>query len=798
MAGAENVEWLGELDKRALYREIAKSELMLYPGVPNFAETGCIAATEAQACGTPLIATRIGAIPETLHEDAGRLIAGDSTAAEYQQTFAAAALGLLDDADTYRQAVEAGQRWSRGYDLGAVAAEWEAFAYQYFDDRFESRKPAILRQLCWYEDLRAANTLAVTMDENAAADMERWRYGTKPETPEEYAARAMDPRAEQQITSRVVSIQYTISELFDEAARQQPLRILDFAAGNGSYARLMLEWFPNATIDLVDYSQTLCEVARAFLAETYSAERFTTTAGSFADVPGRDYDLVFAGEIVEHFLEPQDVMTRLQSLARPDGLVLITTPQGPFVSWMHSCSLDWSAHARGHRVAFDARDWEDMLGAKPGFQQMHHPTERTSRGDMCGHWIVWWRNDGKAIPARDEWRHITRTRPYESLAVCMIARDSQADILRALNSVDRIADEIWVADTGSSDRTMELAKPFTRNGGEVWSIGTCPDAPEWAPPPGDFGWARNQSASKTTADWILWIDSDEELHGAPYLRDYMTDNSFNGYSIAQCHLTLDTLTDEMIENRLPYRWDKPIRLFRRIGLGKQAGILYQCRAAIHEHFQATVNDLINPALVVGNVKIAHTGYLTEARRRPKCQYRNIPLLKWDLKRNPDRKLARILLAREYVNLAKWESGALREQNGGQVVPVQQTVPGLHEALGIIHAEGFFDPSDVYWDATYEVYRDALGFLGLGHDYGVFVVTDGGQMRACTMRFLSDDDYEVFLNHQTKRLRDLKGMIPITWDDAEPAGAVVGMATVGDHADIPVTATGETTRGETEA
>jgi glycosyltransferase involved in cell wall biosynthesis len=60
------IEWLGELNKPALYQEIAKAAVMWYPGIANFAETSCIAAIEAQACGTPFVGSLRGALPETV------------------------------------------------------------------------------------------------------------------------------------------------------------------------------------------------------------------------------------------------------------------------------------------------------------------------------------------------------------------------------------------------------------------------------------------------------------------------------------------------------------------------------------------------------------------------------------------------------------------------------------------------------------------------------------------------------------------------------------------------------------
>jgi hypothetical protein len=74
------ITYLGELNKRQLYQAISEAAVMWYPGVATFAETSCIAAVEAQACGTPFVGSLKGALPETARPsyDAGLLIAGDA------------------------------------------------------------------------------------------------------------------------------------------------------------------------------------------------------------------------------------------------------------------------------------------------------------------------------------------------------------------------------------------------------------------------------------------------------------------------------------------------------------------------------------------------------------------------------------------------------------------------------------------------------------------------------------------------------------------------------------------------
>ena len=90
---------------------------------------------------------------------------------------------------------------------------------------------------------------------------------------------------------------------------------------------------------------------------------------------------------------------------------------------------------------------------------------------------------------RGDWRPLT-------LSLCMIAKDEEAQIGKSLKSVDGIADEIIVVDTGSSDRTREIIRVF---GGKVIET-------KWK---NDFSKAKNFALEQATGDYILFMDADE-------------------------------------------------------------------------------------------------------------------------------------------------------------------------------------------------------------------------------------------------------------------------------------------------
>ena len=84
------------------------------------------------------------------------------------------------------------------------------------------------------------------------------------------------------------------------------------------------------------------------------------------------------------------------------------------------------------------------------------------------------------------------------LAVCMIVRDEEETLGSAIESVSGIADEIIVADTGSSDRSADIARS---KGAMVVNL-------LWMD---DFAKARNTVKSMAKSPWILSLDGDEVL-----------------------------------------------------------------------------------------------------------------------------------------------------------------------------------------------------------------------------------------------------------------------------------------------
>ena len=80
----------------------------------------------------------------------------------------------------------------------------------------------------------------------------------------------------------------------------------------------------------------------------------------------------------------------------------------------------------------------------------------------------------------------------------MIVRDEEDNLPACLASAAGLFDEIVVVDTGSTDRTVEIARRF---GARVFDF-------VWVD---DFAAARNAALARATGDYAFWLDADDVL-----------------------------------------------------------------------------------------------------------------------------------------------------------------------------------------------------------------------------------------------------------------------------------------------
>lgn len=92
----------------------------------------------------------------------------------------------------------------------------------------------------------------------------------------------------------------------------------------------------------------------------------------------------------------------------------------------------------------------------------------------------------------------------KSLSVCLMVKDEEILLPRCLDSVAGVADEIVLVDTGSTDRTLEIAREY---GAKIAF---------WPWVRLDFSTPQNVAIDTATGDWILALDADNRLDPASH------------------------------------------------------------------------------------------------------------------------------------------------------------------------------------------------------------------------------------------------------------------------------------------
>jgi len=136
-----------------------------------------------------------------------------------------------------------------------------------------------------------------------------------------------------------------------------------------------------------------------------------------------------------------------------------------------------------------------------------------------------------------------------TVSVCMIVKNEEQVLERCLESLKGIADEIVIADTGSTDATKAIAARYTD---KIYDF-------KWID---DFAAARNFVFSKATADYIYSADADEIL------------DAENQAKFLQLKAALDDTNAEIVqfwycnqlEHNTTYNFDRELRpkLYKRL------------------------------------------------------------------------------------------------------------------------------------------------------------------------------------------------------------------------------------------
>lgn len=219
-----------------------------------------------------------------------------------------------------------------------------------------------------------------------------------------------------------------------------------------------------------------------------------------------------------------------------------------------------------------------------------------------------------------------KVRGAPRLSVCIIAKDEEANLRRAIESVRGVAFEVIVLDTGSTDRTVEIAR----------ELGARVELTRWE---GDFSRARNQAIALATGDWILSLDADEAA----------TEAFCSRWAKVAARTPADGLLLPLtnvgeVGERAAFRL---LRLFR-------GGRGYAYRGKIHEEVGSSIVRA-GKAIAAADLPLVHYGYTREEDARKQRRARNRALLGADHEADPSNPRTWHYLALEHVSVDDHEA-----------------------------------------------------------------------------------------------------------------------------------------------
>jgi len=673
-AALPNVHMLGALTKANLASLQQDCDVLCYP--TEFAEVSCITAMEAMHAGLPILTSAHAALTETCAGAGGALVPLKDGKA---------------DEDAFVQLL---QEWSEAMQVGP--ATWDAmrqkqndvaklFTWEHAADELEgvvrqcmgrASSTSLLRHFMKLGDIPAADALADegTLDINAITiratrerkemyaflrDDEAYREHYDKWENEEFARHTSAERRRDVVgtTSRGQSLQLLLVNAFKEL--QRPLRVLEYGCSSGHITIGLAKLFPKFDFHGVDIVATGVREAVAWAqADGVGNARFSR-ADSLAEAAGnKKYDVVIMAEVLEHVRDYRALLEQAQAALEPGGALITTTPYGPWEWLGHEAYKrgreHWQHFDRASLVEIFAGMDPEIICAPAGHAYGRHP---------IGSWCCRVHPGNKPFGHVNLQRKLRETVPEETVSACIIVKNGERSLRKALDSLVPWVSEVVVGiDHTTDDNTERCVVEFA-------------DANPWlpvvsftVPSPLDVGFAaaRNATVERASGDWVLWMDADEELIGGEVLPKLLRNNMHDAYCTAQVHFSVQPAQVLTV--------DLPSRLFRR-GRG------IQFHGLVHEHPEVAPGQAIPSALPVGDLAFAHNGYVTEEVRRGRY-FRNLPLLLRDVKENPARILNQFLLIRDLAQGIGFEL----QLNGGRVQPVhveraQQVVALWRELLG---------------------------------------------------------------------------------------------------------------------
>lgn len=198
------------------------------------------------------------------------------------------------------------------------------------------------------------------------------------------------------------------------------------------------------------------------------------------------------------------------------------------------------------------------------------------------------------------------------ISQCMIVKNEEQNIRQALSWGKGVVYEQIVVDTGSTDKTVQIAEEM---GAKVFHFEWCDD----------FSAAKNYAIEQASGDWIAFLDADEyfserDAHRIPGMLKKIENLSLKGGRIHMLRSAWLHLDDA----GKVFSAGQQDRIFRNI-----KGLRYKNR--VHEVLTFSNGQL--PRYSLTDLAIMHTGYMKSLGAEK--GNRNIPLLKKSVEEDPE-------------------------------------------------------------------------------------------------------------------------------------------------------------------
>jgi len=224
---------------------------------------------------------------------------------------------------------------------------------------------------------------------------------------------------------------------------------------------------------------------------------------------------------------------------------------------------------------------------------------------------------------------LARPATGQTISLVMIVKNEEEMLPGCLEAVGGAVDEMVVVDTGSTDRTVEIAESF---GAKVVHF----------PWNGSFSDARNCSLDHATGDWVVYLDADEHLvpEDGVQLRRVIGRTWREAFYLVETNYTGGEESGSSVAHLA-------LRVFKRRPE-------YRFEGRIHEQKTQAMPTYLPERFETTEIRIRHYGYLKSRIFSKEKSRRNIELLEQEAREAPS-PFVDFNLGSEYMSLGEFDT-----------------------------------------------------------------------------------------------------------------------------------------------